>query len=362
MRWIPLIGSLVFAAEPAPIGGQVRGAVYVRTDSDRTTVVSPRVHLRQQVKDPRTRVDVTYSLDAWTSASVDIRTAATPLVRENRHETTAGVERERGNVTWSAGYRLSYEPDYLANSATLAGQVDLAQRTITLSGRLFGALDRVGRAGDDHFREPLRAGGALVGATFVLTRTTLLNLAYELRGAIGYMASPYRFVAVGGDDGLCGASTPFCVPEVHPRRRARQAWAARLRQALGRKLSAGVTYRFYYDSWQLRSHTLAFDLTATPARGASLSLEYRAYAQSGAFFYRPRYMSPGTDAYLTRDRELSSLGSHRLALHATYTRPVRRGALELGLLAAGTRIQYDEFVGLSRVWALELSAMLGGRY
>lgn len=362
MRWSPLIAPLIFAAETAPIGGQVRGAVYVRTDSDRTTVVSPRVHLRQPLRGPQTRLDVTYSLDAWTSASVDIRTAATPVVRENRHEAVVGVERERGNLTWSAGYRLSYEPDYLANSATLAGQVDFAQRTITLAGRLFGALDRVGRAGDDRFREPLRAGGALVGATFVLGRTTLLNLAYELRGALGYMASPYRFVAVGGDDGLCGALTPFCVAEVHPRRRARQAWAVRLRQALGRRFSAGTTYRFYYDSWQLRSHTFAADVTATPARGATLALEYRAYAQSGAFFYHARYLSSEPGGYFTRDRELSSLGSHRLALHATYTRPLRRGALELGALAAGTRIEYDAFIGLSRVWALELSAMLGGRY
>lgn len=362
IRWIHLLVPLIFVTDPAPIGGQVRGAVYVRTDSDRTTVVSPRVHLRQPLRGPQTRLDVTYSLDAWTSASVDIRTAATPIVRESRHEGVVGVERERGNLTWSASYRLSHEPDYLANSATLAGQSDLAQRTVTLAGRLFGALDRVGRSGDDRFREPLRAAGALVGATFVLGRTTVLNLAYELRGALGYMASPYRFVAVGGDDGVCDATAPFCLPEVHPRRRSRHAWAGRLRQALGRRLSAGATYRFYVDSWQLRSHTLAVDLAATPARGATLALEYRAYAQSGAFFYRARYLSPEPGGYFTRDRELSSLGSHRLALHATYTRPLRRGALELGALVAGTRVEYDAFVGLSRVWALELSAMLGGRY
>jgi hypothetical protein len=362
MKWIPVFAPLLLAAEPSSIGGQVRGGVYVRTDSDRTTVVSPRVHLRQPLGQPQTRLDITYSLDAWTSASVDIRTAATPVVRENRHEATAAIERERGNTTWSAAYRLSHEPDYLANSAALAGQVELAQRTVTLSGRLFGALDRVGRAGDDLFREPLRTGGALVGATFVLGRTTLLSLAYELRGALGYMASPYRFVAIGGDAGVCGEATPFCLPEVHPRRRVRHAGVVRLRQALGRRVSVGALYRFYYDSWRLRSHTLALDLAVMPARGAVLALEYRAYAQSGAFFYRARYLSPEPGGYFTRDRELSSLGSHRLALHGTYTRPLRRGALDLGLLAAGTRIEYDAFVGLSRVWALELSAMLGGRY
>jgi hypothetical protein len=361
MKWIHALLCLVLAGDPVPVGGQARGAVYVRTDSDHTTVVSPRAHLRQPIAGPRTQLDITYGLDAWTSASVDIRTAATTTVRELRHEASAAVERERGAASWSAGYRLSYEPDYLANSASLAGQVELAQRTVTLSARLFGALDRVGRSGDAAFHEPLRAGGALLGAGFVLTRTTLLQIAYELRGALGYMASPYRFVAIGGD-GTCAALAAFCLPELHPRRRSRHAAALRLRQALGRKFAVGGLYRFYVDSWGLRSHTAAVDLAFTPRRGLTLALELRSYAQSGAFFYRPTYLSPGTGGYFTRDRELSSLGSQRLALHATYTRPVGRGALELGALVAGTRIAYDAFVGLSRVGALELSAMLGGRY
>ncbi|MDC0671637.1 DUF3570 domain-containing protein [Nannocystis sp. ncelm1] len=362
MRWIPLSVALLLASEPSPIGGQLRGGIYVRTDSDRTTVISPRAHVRQQLGSPQTNLDITYSLDAWTSASVDIRTAATPIVRENRHEGVVGVERERGNTAWSASYRFSHEPDYVANSATLGGKVDLAQRTITLAGRLFGALDRVGRSGDPTFREPLRAGGALVSATFVVTKTTLLQFAYELRGALGYQASPYRFVAVGGGDGLCNETTQFCLPEVHPRRRNRHAWVLRARQALHRKVSLGATYRFYYDSWQLRSHTAAADLTVMPTRGLTLSLEYRLYAQSSTFFYRARYMSPGPGGYFTRDRELSSLGSQRLALHSIYNRPLKRGAIEVGALVAGSRIGYDDFVGLSRVWALELSAMLGGRY
>lgn len=363
IRWIPPLLALVMASPPAPSGGQARGGVYVRTDSDHTTVVSPRAHLRQPVAGPQNRVDISYSLDAWTSASVDIRTAASPtIVKEQRHEGVAGFERERGNTSWSINYRLSREPDYLANSATLAGQVELAQRTITLAGRLFGALDRVGRAGDADFREPLQAGGALVSAAFVPTRTTLLQLAYELRGALGYMASPYRFVAVGAGEGLCGMEARFCLPETHPRRRARHAWALRARQALGRHLALGASYRFYLDSWQLRSHTAALELAATPTRRSLLALEYRAYAQSGAFFYRARYLSPEPGGYFTRDRELSSLASHRLALHYTYTREIGRGALELGALAAGTRVGYDDFVGLAKVWALELSVIIGARY
>lgn len=352
----------VLASPPTPVGGEARGGIYIRTDSDHTTVISPRAHLEQAVAGPHNRVDVTYSLDAWTSASVDIRTAATPVVRETRHEGVAGFTRERDNTSWSLGYRLSREPDYLANSVTLASQVELAQRTITLAGRLFGALDRVGRSGDADFREPLHAGGALVSAAFVPTRTTLLQLAYELRGALGYMASPYRFVSVGGDGGTCNATSDFCLPETHPRRRARHAWALRARQALGRRLALAASYRHYRDSWQLRAHTAALELAATPGRRTLLALEYRLHLQSGAFFYRPSYLSPGPGGYFTRDRELSSLGSQRLAVRANYTRELGRGALELGLLVGGTLIAYDAFIGLARVRALELSATIGGRY
>jgi hypothetical protein len=51
---------------------EAAGAVYVHTDSDRTTVISPRLRVAAPITDA-TRVQVVYGVDVWTSASVDIR-------------------------------------------------------------------------------------------------------------------------------------------------------------------------------------------------------------------------------------------------------------------------------------------------
>ncbi len=339
-----------------------RGGLYVRSDSDQTTVWTPRVHLQQALPKTATQLEITYSLDAWTSASVDIRTAATPVVREVRHEGVLGLARTTGEkLRWSVGYRLSHEPDYLANSVGVTAETDFLRRTITLAMRVFGSLDRIGRADDATFRQLQRSGGAQVSAAFVLGRTTLLQLAYELRGALGYMASPYRFVAVGPETtGVCDEMAAFCLPETHPRRRSRHAGVLRLRQALGRHVALALAYRYYYDSWQLQSHTGLAELLWTPRRRLQLALELRAYSQSGAFFYRAFYRQPTADArYFTRDRELSALGSQRLGLRTMYTHKFSKLSLDVGALAAVTHIGYAQFVGLRRVWAGELSTVLG---
>ncbi|MGB1015012.1 MAG: DUF3570 domain-containing protein, partial [Nannocystaceae bacterium] len=323
---IALFTQAVQKKATPPIGGQTHASLYVRSDTDKTTVISPRVRHRQQLGSPKRNLDITYSLDAWTSASIDIRTAATPTVSELRHEVDAGYSHEIGLGAVHVGYRVSYEPDYLSNSVRISGQREFLQRTITLQARLFGALDRVGRAGDSYFRESVLSAGALLSSGFVLSRSTLAVVAYELRGISGYQASPYRYVALGGAGG-CSIEAIFCVPEEVPRKRLRNAFVGQLRQALGRYVAVGGLYRFYIDSWLLYSHTGAVDLALTPIKSLQLGLEYRLYAQSGAEFYRASYIPFAGDRFVTRDRELSSLGNHRLALSGRYRHPLRRGSL-----------------------------------
>lgn len=353
------------ASAPARPRVEARAAVDVRADSDRTTVVAPRAHVRVRAA-PATAVDVGYAADAWTSASIDIRTAATPVVRELRNEATAGVSHTRGLGGIAVTYRFSHEPDYVANGVGVTGTRDFADRTITLGLRLSGAYDRVGRAGDALFHVPLLAGGAALSAAFVLSRTTVLRLVYDLRGALGYQASPYRFVGVGGDGGCtappAGSDAALCLPETHPDRRARHAVAATLRQALARRVSAGAAYRFYRDSWKLHSHTATVDLAFTPRPRLLLGAEYRAYFQSSAYFYRARYLERPVGGYVSRDRELSSMFTHRVGLHARHTWPLRRGAVEVGGRLAGTLLGYDEFVGLDRVRAVEATLLFGGEF
>lgn len=342
--------------------GSLDTAFYVRTDSDQTTIITPSVHFRKGFGDSGTSVDVVYIADIWSSASVDIRSAASELVEEQRDELNLGFDHVRGTTTLGIGYRFSHEVDYISNALALSSSHEAFQRTATFSARVFASSDKVGRSGDEFFEERIRGVGGWFGWTQVLTKKTLIQLSYEWRLTKGYQASPYRWVPIGAANS-CAAPGELCIPEVHPETKIRHAFVIRGRQSIGNRLSVGAGYRFYFDLWGIRSHTVLADAAATLGKRTLLALDYRGYTQGAAFFYRQQYESLEGHTYLSRDRELSSLSSHRVGLRMEYEHPFPVGELEwawrFGVLVSGTFYRYEEFVGLDRVRALEIGTTLG---
>lgn len=336
--------------------------LYSRTDTNATTVWSPRTRVAGRVGEALT-VESTYGLDAWTGASIDVVTAATKAIREVRHEVGGALTYDFGDVAVSSGYRYSTEPDYVSHGAVGNLSLDLAQNNTTLDISGFGGRDTVGRAGDRHFSEPQKSFGGRVSLTQVIDAETLVQLSWETTRVLGYQASPYRFVALGGN-GTCGSLAPFCLPEDVPEARTRQALVARLRRALGSITSVGLQYRFYFDSWGIHAQTLSPDISVLVGEHDTLSLSYRYYTQREAGFYEPRYLDPGArHGFLTRDRELSALYAHRIG--ASYQHELPTGehtVLSLALRAGGTYYRYLAFVGLDHVEALELTGLLGLRF
>src|SRR5688500_14275375 len=103
--------ALLCAEPPVSRADEVSSALYVRTDSDRTTIVSPRGRGRTDVR-PGTSFELVYTADAWTSASIDIRASASQVVTEQRDELDARASQQLADATVSAGYRYSSEVDY----------------------------------------------------------------------------------------------------------------------------------------------------------------------------------------------------------------------------------------------------------
>ena len=136
----------------------VTSTLYVRTDTDHTTVVTPRIHAGAKVG-PATRVDLTYSADVWTSASIDIRSSASKAVTEQRDELNVGATQQIEDGTLSASYRFSTEPDYKSHGVTLGTSRDFAQKNTTLALTGSALFDRVGRAAV-HRRQPAHAAEA----------------------------------------------------------------------------------------------------------------------------------------------------------------------------------------------------------
>jgi hypothetical protein len=341
----------------ADVAAQVSAssAVYIRSDTDQTTVVTPRLSLSAPVLDA-TRLDVVYTADVWTSASIDIRSSASKAVTEQRDEIDVAVSHELSDLRVTGAYRFSYEPDYESHGAALAGSLDLARKSTTLDVRLAASLDQVGRAGEPSFQRALRNASARFGLTQLLDTETFVQVVYEVMSASGYNSSPYRFAGIGTFDGRCRGAAFYCIPEANPSERLRHAFVLNARRALGEHLSAGISYRFYLDDWAIRSHTASGDVSFSPTEQLLLALRYRFYSQSAASHYGSSFsVSDSERQYFSNDKELATFVSHRVALELE--KSVDYAGSELSFIAtvAPSRFLYADFRPVPRIDVLELT-------
>ena len=342
---------------------ELASSVYVRTDSDDTLVVAPRLHARLPLAET-TNLDLTYAVDVWTSASIDIMTSASKVpVTEQRDELDFALDHAFDDLTLSGAYRYSTEPDYVSHGGSLGLSYELADNNATFAAGLSGSRDSVGKAGDPGFDEAVGTVGGRVSFSQVLGKDTVSQLIYELGRARGYLASPYRYVAIGGD-GRCtapfgeqGTLGPLCVPEATPGTRLRHALALELRHAPGQRWSIGGGYRFYLDDWQLQSHTLKAEVGWIAAEDTLLAARYRFYTQGAAEHYRAVYPTP--QPYVTTDKELSPLSSHRIGLELDRRFPLRaERSLRAIVSVAPIFYSYRDFPPLQSITAFELNATL----
>lgn len=332
-------------------------------DSDHTTVVAPRLRVQVPLAET-TKATAIYAVDVWTSASIDIMASASRVpVTEQRDEIDLSVDHELTDVTLTVGYRYSTEPDYVSHGVSGGFGYDFADNNSTLAVGLSGSADTVGRAGDPKFSKGVGTLGGRLSFTQVLGSNTVAQAIYELTRAAGYQASPYRFVGIGGN-GLCTSNTsdeigtaPLCVPEVAPHDRLRHALGLELRQALGKETSLQGGYRFYLDSWGVTSHTARVELAWSPDQDTILAGRYRLYTQGAADHYRARYDS--VVDYVTSDKELSPLSSHRLALEVDHDWHYRDNRTLTAILTLAPILYfYGDFVPLKQMTAFEVSAAL----
>jgi hypothetical protein len=335
--------------------------LYLRTDTDRTTVISPRVRVGADVV-PGTRVDAAYSADVWTSASIDIATSASKAITEQRDQLDLRASQELGDTTLNAAYRFSNEPDYRSHGATLGVRQNLANNSTSLGLSASLLLDRVGRSGDPEFWRSLDTFDGRVSLTQLIDPSTWIEAVYELGYANGYLASPYRFIAIGPGRPTCRTPDAVCVREALPDQRLRHALALNARRALNDRFALGASYRFYGDGWSLLSHTGQGSLSFMPGENTLLALDYRFYAQSAAKYYQARVTSLSQlGRYATRDKELSPFTSHRLVLTLQHAIKVSDTfqRLELGAIVGPTLYLFSDFPPYKRLTALEATVSLG---
>ena len=288
--------------------GDVKSSLAMYADSDQTTVVTTVVEGTVRLPVPVT-IAAHALVDAVSSASVDVVSAATTRFTENRVELGATAQlglsqRTEGTI----GYTHSAENDWQSHAVELGVSRDLANKNAKLSIGYGFTRNDVGRARDPNFGKQLDVQGAQAALSQVLGRKTLLTIAYTLSYASGFQGSPYRFITT---------MNGFSAPEAAPESRARHALTTRLMQMIGRRNVVDVQYRAYVDDWGIWSNTIELAYTRMLSESVALRVRARGYRQHHASFYQETYATQMR--YMTADRELSTFSDGMAGLKLGYT-------------------------------------------
>ena len=256
-------------------------------------------------------------VDMVSSASVDVVTQASPY-KENRTEYIFGANILHKDTFIGLDYINSSEPDYTSENLSIGLAHDLFDKNLTLDFRLKKGWDQVGKNGDPAFGwKDFNRTAYFVGITQTLTPRWLVQFNYELTADEGFINNPYRNALT-----LSNA----WVPENYPDARTGHAWVAQTSMGFPslkedgkgiRTTSLQLTYRYYDDTFGIRSHTGKSVVQHYFLQDWLLGVLYQYYQQKEATFYGDQL--PDTQVFKARDKELSRFSDHRIGGSITYT-------------------------------------------
>ncbi len=297
---------------------------YFFNDSGNNNVMTTSFSLAKKlIKGTAVLLDI--ELDKVSLPPVDGSSGATRPARKkdevfekNRGQVIVGVEQSFGAATFALNAYRSQEIDYLSNALIFTVSGDFFQNNTTLTVRAQYNDDKVGELLKDG--QLIRKDKAVITGALnfsqVLSKSAVFNLSYDFMKMDGYLSDPYRRVVV------FDANNVFqTIKENHPNQRIRQAVTGKISQFLN-MVNASVigSYRYYFDDWQVKSHTAEVRFNKYVFDDFITGFNYRYYTQGGASFYREKYnLSPNSGQQLrTADYKLNPFQSNSYGLNLRY--------------------------------------------
>lgn len=298
---------------------------YYFSDSGSNSVTTNALNLAKRLFS-KTMFFLDLELDNVYVPPVDGASGATRPARQknepfekSRGQIILGVEQGIDDVTnIAANFYHSQELDYRSNSVIGSVSREMFEKNTKLMLRGQFTQDEVGKIlenGDlETFDKWTVSGKAAIGQ--ILSPTTVLDLSYDLVIHNGYLSDPYRQVKVF--DALNAFET---VAESHPDTRIRHAISGKISHFL-EPVSASISgnYRFYFDDWNVSSHTVETQFNKYVFEDLILRLNYRFYTQGAAEFWQERYSDAVVENgdFRTADYKLQSFNSNNFGLSLTY--------------------------------------------
>jgi hypothetical protein len=217
-----------------------------------------------------------------------------------------------GKSTLSGG--VSIEEDYRAVNVGASIERSFQSKHTTLSGGLAISVDEVDPVNEhdnftfdsqffeDRDKDYKQGYSGNFGISRIINRYSIIQSSVTYKHARGYLDDPYKLVFFD-DIGTFRADR-------RPDSRDQVSWLTRYRRHSPRFFGTlHLDYQFYWDSWDVTSHTAEVAWYQDVFDWFQFVPSFRYYTQAEADFYRPYFENvPNKDEY-SSDYRLSSFGA-----------------------------------------------------
>jgi hypothetical protein len=244
-------------------------------------------------------LSATQVIDTISGASPRFHTEAFAKLEDKRHGTDIGLARYSDNMTLNLGLSYSAEHDYVSRGVSAGASFESEDKNTTWNAGanyIHDTIDPIIGIVRNERKNTWELAG---GVTQVLTAHDIMQVMLGYAHGRGYFSDPYK------------------VFDKRPRERDHETALLRWNHHL---LATGGTsrlsYRFYRDTFGIRSHTLAAEYVQPLAGGWTLTPALRLYTQTAAGFYVEHNIDsdpfptnpPAGALYSTEEQRLSAYG------------------------------------------------------
>ena len=326
-----LLGGAVAsgAAQAATLPADKAEAMYHVYDGGGVKATGPALLVRKSIAD-RVSLSAQYYIDAVSNASIDVVPTASPF-KEKRTAWDFSADTVVRDSTLSLSLSRSTEPDYIAEAVGFDVSHEVFGGMTVLSLGTTRSRDQVGKKGEQNFKDQASHWQYRAGVTQILTPRWLVSLNAEAVADSGYLGSPYR------------AARVFGATEQERNPRTRTSRAVKLRSihdtgALVARSSLRAEYRYYWDTWAIKAHTVEIGGSKYLGQSFLLDVSLRGYSQNKALFYSDNAES--VQQFNSRNRQLSTFRTTAVAAKLTYAMPAWRAGWDPKLTAVLERKQF----------------------
>ncbi len=314
--------SFQWSFSQQPLTSEIQVNFNTYSDNFKVNVVYPSLSATTKLS-KATRITGKYLVDAISAASMKSRfevdgvsSATTSLAGggddepdELRHEIGAGITQDVADARLSVSGLWSTEHDY--QSKTFIGNVSypFAQQNTTLKIGVTRSWDDIFPQTKDWTKTKDVASFDASVSQVVSTKALAQFSAYYSRNR-GLLSQPYNIVQ------FIESGELRTVDPIHPSTRNRHAMSARGIVMPGLRSSVEVGYRFYWDSWDIQSHTIHLvGKRYNRLRDIRITMGGRWYVQDKASFFKPDY--DGSEKYMTVDGQLDKSYSQEYGIRVS---------------------------------------------